>query len=311
MDVVVSLILALLVAAAVVSIGWRALADERDMAEAMGLALPRRRRSLDDWARHVDAGLTGRQIVVGGALWLLGGLVLGLIQGGGLVAVLYAAGTTAVYWGTLQQRRQERRMARAEYMARALDVIQTLLHQGRPLVEALEEAAVSVPPVAREVLHDLVVRLRSSPGDAAARAVREWDEAWDNPAVDMTAAALLTAIEGRMEVSRFVDTLRASLREVVEILRSAHAEAKGVEWQTRFLAFWPPLVLAAMVVFSPGWASAFRTRPYLVLPALLGSVLTYMLTTRDLRANLSVDAAVGLPAGGEGEIRLDRMGKPL
>ena len=202
-------------------------------------------------------------------------------------------------------------MARAEYMARALDVLQTLLRQGRPLIEALEEAAASVPPVAQEVLYDLVVRLRASPGDAAARSVREWDDAWDNPAVDMTAAALLTALEGRMEVARFVETLRESLREIVEILRSAHAEAKGIEWQTRFLAFWPPIVLAAMVLFSPGWALAFRERPYLVLPALLGSVLTYALTMRDLRANLSVDAAVGLSPGGEGEIRLDHMGRPL
>ena len=311
MAIVSSLILALLAGAVVVSLGWQAQARERDMAEAMGLTQPRRRFSLDDWARQIDAGLTGRQIVIGAALWLSGGLVLGLIQGGGLAAVLYALGALSVYWGTLQQRRQERRMARAEYMARALDVLQTLLQQGRPLIEALEEAAVSVPSVAREVLQDLVIRLRAAPGDAAARAVREWDEAWDNPAVDMTAAALLTALEGRLEVSRFVETLRQSLREVVEILRSAHAEAKGIEWQTRFLAFWPPIVLAAMVLFSAGWALAFREQPYLILPALLGSVLTYVLTMRDLRANLSVDAAVGLSPSGEGEIHLDRMGKPL
>lgn len=311
MSTLASLLMALLMAAAVFALGWRDTAGEADMARAMGLTMPRRRFSLDAWAKSVDAGLTGPQILLAGAVWILGGLVVGLLQGGVWTAVLYALGAGLFYYGTLKQRREARRAERAEYLARALDVVETMLKQGRSLMDALEEAAQASPPVAREVLNDLIARLRAAPGDAAARAVREWDETWDNPAVDMLAAALLAALEGRMELARFIEPLRGSLQDVVDVLRTAQAEAKGIVWQTRFLTFWPPVVLLAMTLFAPGWAAAFRAHPWLLLPALLGSVLTYWLTMGDLRRNLSVDAAVGLAPGGEGEIKLDRMGKPL
>ncbi len=311
MEVVGALAAGFLVASVILVLGWRAPVGEAAMARAIGLTSSRPRFSLERWAQQIDAGLTGMQLLLGWSVWILGGALLGFVEGGSFGALLFALGAGAFYWGLLRQRQEHLRTLRAKHLARALSVMRTLLEQGRGLMEALEESALSVPAEGRRVMMDLVVRLRAVPADAASQAIREWSDRWQNPAVDMMAAALLTAFEGRLEIGRFMETLQGALEDVLEVLEVAHAEAQGIIWQTRFLTFWPPLVFVVMVLLTPERGALYRARPWLLFPMLLGVLLTYVLSFWDLRRNLSLDAAVGLSRSGEGEIHLDRMGRVL
>ena len=82
------------------------------------------------------------------------------------------------------------RLKQAKDILRGLSVVETLITQGKPLNDALDEAAQAVGPDGKMVLSDLVIRLRTAPADEAALAVREWTTAWDNPAVDIFCARL-------------------------------------------------------------------------------------------------------------------------
>jgi hypothetical protein len=79
-----------------------------------------------------------------------------------------------LYAGTLSDKRQEFRLKQAKDILRGLGVVETLLSQGNPLGDALDDAAQAVGPDGRMVLGDLVVRLRTAPADEAALAVREF-----------------------------------------------------------------------------------------------------------------------------------------
>ena len=235
---------------------------------------------------------------------------MGLPQGL-FIALLFGLAGGLIYWGSLTDKREERRSKQAVQIARAMGIIETVLSQGRPLQDALEQAAQASPPEGREVLEDLVRRMRQVSANEMTRAVREWDEAWDNPATDMLAAALLAALESRIEIAPLVRSLRENIMDVTDTLRRTHAEAQGIIWQSRFLAFWPIIVLAIISLLTPSWAVAYRSNPLLILPALIGSALTWLLSMRQIRNGLSVDAAVGIGEHGEGEIQLDRLGKVL
>ena len=145
-------------------------------------------------------------------------------------------------------------------------MVETLLSQGKPLGDALDDAAQAVGPDGRMVLGDLVVRLRTAPADEAALAVREWTTAWDNPAVDIVATSLLASIEGRIEIGPLVASLRKTLGTVVEVLSRARAAAKGVEWQARFLALFPPAVLVVIAITTPETGELYSANPLVALP---------------------------------------------
>lgn len=303
-------VLAALVGAAIpLTIGWE-WGRERRMARAMGLAHPGRRFDLERFARETGTGLTPGQLILGLLLWSVGGFLIGLPHGL-FVALLFGLAGGLVYWGGLTDKREERRTKQAVQMARAMGIIKTVLSQGRPLQDALEQAAQALPPEGREVLEDLVRRIRQAPANEITQAVRAWNEAWDNPSADMLAAALLAGLESRIEIVPLIDALQGNILDVTDTLQRTHAEAQGIIWQARFLAFWPVLVLAAISLLAPSWALAYRSNPLLILPALLGSALSWVLSMRQIRNGLSVDAAVGIGEHGEGEIHLDRLGKVL
>jgi hypothetical protein len=121
-------------------------------------------------------------------------------------------------------------LKQAKDILRGLGVVETLLSQGKPLGDALDDAANAVGPDGRMVLSDLVVRLRTAPADEAALAVREWTTAWDNPAVDIVATSLLASIEGRIEIGPLVASLRKTLGTVAEVL-----SRKETGWGTEIL----------------------------------------------------------------------------
>ena len=145
----------------------------------------------------------------------------------------------------------------------------------------------------------------------AAKAVKEWTMIWDNPAVDIVATSLLASIEGRIEISPLIANLRTTLGAVVEVLSRARAASKGIEWQARFLALFPPGVLVVISIMTPENGRMYAQNPVFLLPVLLGSGLSYWLSMRMVRNGLSIEASMGLQSGEVGMIQLDRMGKVL
>jgi Flp pilus assembly protein TadB len=310
METLIALIAALSLASIPILFGWRRTAGEAGMARALGVAQPQKGFDPEKFARQTGTGLAFNQIVYGLLAWTGGGLTAGLLLGP-FAALAFAAAGGLLYAGTLSDRRQEFRLSQARDILRGLGVVETLISQGRPLNDALDEAAQAVGPDGRVVLGDLVARLRAAPADEAALAVREWTTAWDNPAVDIVATSLLASLEGRIEIGPLVAALRRTLGAVVEVLARARAAARGVEWQARFLALFPPGVLIAIAITTPESGALYADNPLLLTPVMLGSGVSYWLSTRMIRNGLSIESSMGLQAGGQGEIRLDRLGRVL
>jgi hypothetical protein len=101
------------------------------------------------------------------------------------------------------------------------------------------------------------------------------------------------------------------LGTVVEVLSRARAAAKGVEWQARFLALFPPSVLVVIAITTPETGKLNSANPMLLTPVIIGSGISYWLSMRMIRTGLSIEASMGLQAGQQGEIRLDRLGRVL
>ena len=310
METLIALIASLSLASIPILLGWRRTVDEAGMARAMGIAQPKKSFDPEKFALQTGTGLTFNQIVFGFLAWAGGGLIGGFFLGI-FAAVLFAIAGGLLYAGTLSDKRQEFRLKQAKDILRGLGVMETLLSQGKPLNDALDEAAQAVGPDGKLVLGDLVVRMRTAPADEAAVAVREWTNAWDNPAVDIVATSLLASIEGRIEIGPLVAALRRTLGAVVEVLSRARAAAKGVEWQARFLALFPPAVVVVIAITTPDTGALYSANPLLLTPVILGSGISYWLSTRMIRNGLSIEASMGLQAGGQGEIRLDRLGRVL
>ena len=306
----ISLIAALALAAIPILLGWRRTVDEAGMARAMGIAQPKKRFDPEKFARQTGTGLAFNQIAYGFLAWVGGGLAGGIFLGV-FPAILFAIAGGLLYAGTLSDKRQEFRLKQAKDILRGLGVVETLLSQGKPLGDALDDAAQAVGPDGRMVLGDLVVRLRTAPADEAALAVREWTTAWDNPAVDIVATSLLASIEGRIEIGPLVASLRKTLGTVVEVLSRARAAAKGVEWQARFLALFPPCGAGGDRHHHTGNREVVFRQSTFVTPVIIGSGVSYWLSMRMIRNGLSIEASMGLQAGGQGEIRLDRLGRVL
>ena len=310
METLLALIAALALASIPLVLGWRRTAGEAGMARAMGIAQPKKSLDPEKFARQTGTGLTFNQIAFGFLSWAGGGFVAGLFLGP-FAAILFSIAGGLLYAGTLSDKRQEFRLKQAKDILRGLGVVETLLTQGKPLNDALDEAAQAVGPDGRVVLSDLVVRLRSAPADEAALAVREWTTAWDNPAVDIVATSLLASLEGRIEISPLVAALRRTLGAVVEVLSRARAAAKGVEWQARFLALFPPGVLVVIAITTPETGALYSSNPLLLSPVIIGSGVSYWLSMQMIRNGLSIEASMGLQAGAQGEIRMDRLGRVL
>lgn len=301
---------ALALASIPLTLGWRRTAGEAQMARALGVTLPQRRLDPDKIARQTGTSLTFRQLAFGCLAWVAGGFITGWSLGP-FASILFALAAGLLYTTSLATRRQEVRMRQAKDVLRALGVMETLLAQGRPLGTALEEAAQAVGPDGGQILNNLVVRFRAAPADRAAEAVREWTQGWDHPAVDVVGTALLAALEGRIEIAPLVASLRKTLSAMIEVLSRTRAAARGIEWQARFLALFPPGVLVAIALTTPEMGALYTANSLVLLPVLCGSGLSYLLSMRMIRNGLSIEASLGLQAGKVGEIRLEKMGRVL
>ena len=310
MSVLLSLVGALGLAAIPLVLGWRRTAGEAEMARALGLAAAKKGPDIEKIARQSGTGLSVRQLTLGLLLWTGIGAIAGA-RFGWAGTLLFGLGGGLLFGGTLSSRREDLRMMQAKDILRAMGVLEALLSQGRSLTDALAESASATGPQGRLVLEDLIIRLRAAAVDAQAEAVRNWTETWSSPAVDLVGTALLAALQDRIEITPLVGALRGMLTGVVEVLSRARAAAKGVEWQARFLAMFPPSVLAAIALTTPDMGAVYGESPVLLLPVLGGSAISYLLSMQMIRNGLSMDASLGLQGGEEGLIRLERMGRVL
>jgi Flp pilus assembly protein TadB len=310
MTTLLTFVAALALAAIPLAVGWRRGAGEAGMARALGVAPLRRSFDPERFARQTGTGLAFNQLLLGCLAWTVGGFLAGLALGP-LAAVLFAVAGGLFYAGGLFGRRQEFRLRQAKDILRALGMLETLLQQGRPLQQAIEDVARAVGVDGRMVLEDLARHLRSAPADQTPQAVREWSGAWDNPAVDVVGTVLLASLEGRIDMAPLVAALRGTLSDIVEILSRARAAARGIEWQARFLALFPPAVAVIITLIIPSMGSVYAANPVFLLPVLLGSGLSYLLSMRMIQDGLSIEASMGLLSRGQGEIRLDRLGRVL
>lgn len=311
MGFVFALVGAMSLAAVPLALGWRRGVSQAAMARAFGIDQPDDGGlDLEAWAKQTGTGLTFRQIAFSTGAWTLGGAVVGWVTGGWFQALLMGAAGALFYASGMSSKRQEFRIQQAKDVSRAIGVMQTLIGQGSSTADALAQAAESAGPAGKPVLKDLVQRWRSVSPDRRADAVREWTAQWSNPAEDMLATALIAGLENRIEIGDLISSLQRTLVQVIEVLSRAQAEARGIEWQAKFLALEPPLVLVLIRFIAPEIGKAW-TNPLFILPVLLGSSISYLLSMRQIRAGLSMEASIGLTKGGEGEIPTDRFGQPL
>jgi hypothetical protein len=308
--IIFSLIAALSLASIPIVLGWRRTAGEAAMNRQMGIGAARKRFDPEQFALQTGTGMAFNQLLFGFLAWVVGGLVAGLFLGI-LAAFIFAVAGGLLYYGGISDRRQEFRLGQARDILRGMDVVETLLGQGKSLQESLAEAAGAVGADGRMVLGDLVARMQSAPTDQQGGAIRAWTRAWDNPAVDIVATCLLASVEARISITDLVAKLRATLSDVVQILGRARAAAKGIAWQSQFLAIFPPGVLVVMAIITPEAGRMYAAKPQYLLPVIIGSSLSYWLSLRSVRNGLSIETSIGLQTGGQGMIRVDRMGRVL
>lgn len=310
METLLAFVGALAAAAIPLALGFRRGAGGAEMARAFGLAAPGRRWDPEAWARRTGTGLDFRRILLGGMIWGAGGLILGLMTGSAIVAALTTGMGLLLYFGGLADRAHEFRTRQAQDLERAARALESALGQGRSLEESLEIAVSSSGPHGRIVLEDLLARLRAAPTTAdRAAAVRAWTQEWGGVMDDLLGAALIVAMEGDVRPMPVVAAVRRTMSGVLQVIGQARAEARGIEWQARFLAIGPVALLLGLYIL--GGMAEFWRNPLYLLPAFLGSVGSYLITMRQIRRGLSAEASVGLLPGGQGEIPRDRFGRPL
>jgi Flp pilus assembly protein TadB len=235
-------------------------------------------------------GLSPTQVLLGGVLWGGGLGALTTTVGGPLFFPVGLAAGLLLYAQVLESRRQELLVQATRDLETALGTFAMLLEQGQPVLQALEGAAETAGPVGGRLLRDLLERLQRVPEGQETRAVAEWVAASPGPGPRLLATVLIAGLEGRVRMAPLAQTLRGLLTGLLTVLGRARAEARGIEWQARFLALWPPGVVAFLVITGLGLGGG----PLVALPVLLGSGLSYLLTTRQLRRDLSVEVALGV-----------------
>lgn len=305
MEFVFAVIAALSLSSIPLVIGWRRTTNEEATARVLGIASRGKKFDPDRFALQTGTGLTFNQIAIGFGAWAGGSFFAGLSLGL-LASVLFGIAGGLLYAGTLADRRQQFALSQAKDILRALGIVETLLSQGRTLSDSWKEAAGSVGPDGQVVLIDLVTRLRTCVSGEEGSAVRAWADAWSNPAVDIVATVLYSHYTLSIDVAPMIKSLRDTLSAVVEILSRARAAAKGIEWQAKFLAVFPPLVLVFVGLTTPEAGQIYARNPLYLLPVLLGSAGSYWLSMRMVRNGLSIEASMGLQS--EGTIPVEQMG---
>jgi Flp pilus assembly protein TadB len=289
-----SLISALSFSSVILLLGWRRTTDQAEMSRALGIAAPRRGFDPDKFARQTGTGLTFNQIAIGFAAWTAGGFLVGMIIGP-LASFLFGVAGALMYYGTLADRRADHRMQQAEDILRTVGSMAALMESGKMLEEALSKAINGCSPVGQIILGDLAQGLRSgSSGEARALAVNRWAQRWEHPVADVLATLLIVQELEAIRPLPLLKSLNETLTSMVEILSRARSSAKGIEWQAKFLALFPPAIILLVAIVTPEAGRIYSLSPLYLLPVLLGSGLSYWLTTSTIRKGLSLEASMGV-----------------
>ena len=306
MEFIFALIAALSLSSIPLILGWRRSVGEEETARVLGIAARGKKFDPEKFALQTGTGLTFNQIAIGFGAWVGGSFFAGMALGF-FASLLFAIAGGLLYAGTLADRRQAFTLSQAKDILRGLQVVETLLTQGKTLFDSWTEAAHSVGPDGQVVLVDLVTRLRACPSGEEGTAVREWADGWSNPAVDIVATVLYSHYTLSIDVVPMIVSLRDTLAAVVEILSRARAAAKGIEWQAKFLAVFPPLVLIMVGLTTPEAGKIYAQNPLYLFPVLIGSAVSYWLSMNMVRNGLSIESSMGLQS--EGSIPVEKMGQ--
>src|SRR5574338_1223542 len=305
MEFVFAVIAALSLSSIPLVIGWRRTTNEEATARVLGIASRGKKFDPDRFALQTGTGLAFNQIAIGFGAWAGGSFFAGLSLGL-LGFIWFGVAGALLYDGTLVDRRQQFALSQAKDVLRALGIVETLLSQGRTLSDSWKEAAGSVGPDGQVVLIDLVTRLRACVSGEEGSAVRAWADAWSNPAVEIVATVLYSHYTLSIDVAPMIKSLRDTLSAVVEILSRARAAAKGIEWQAKFLAVFPPLVLIMVGLTTPQAGEMYAQNPLYLFRVLIGSGVSYWLSMNMVRNGLSIESSMGLQS--EGSIPVEKMG---
>ncbi len=301
---------ALALATVPILIGWRRTFSDAALVRSLGIGGERKRFDLETWAQQTGTNLKASQLLLGLFTWTFGGALIGLLLSPS-AAPLFAIAGFLFYWSTLDEKRQNFRMAQSRDILRALGLIETMLSQGRSLNDTLEEAARSVGTAGQIVIGDLVRGLRAAPVDRYPQVILEWTARWRSPGVDIMGTALIAAFEGRIEIASLVAALRTNLAGIIDILSRARSAAAGTVWQARFIGLFPTAIILFLNVIAPEFGRVWAENPIFLLPVIIGSLASYLLSMNMIRNGLSLEASVGLTKGRVGEIPVDRMGRLL
>ena len=229
--------------------------------------------------------------------------MLGMLLGP-VGAVLFGSAGGLMYYGTLAEIRQTYRLKQAEAIMNSIGTIVSIIEgKGRDLEEALRQAVEYGSPVGQIIMGDLYTNLRSESAETGRmQIIRKWARRWEHPAADILATVLIASYEKQIRLVTMLKNLGETMSGIIEILERARSQAKGVEWQAKFLAIFPPALVLMVSLISPELARTYASYPLFLLPVLLGSGLSYYLTTSTINKGLSLEASMGV----QNSVELDK-----
>ena len=293
---ILSLIFALCASAIIASLGWRRTTNQAEISSAMGVTPRKNGFDGERFARQTGTGLKFNQIVFGFLTWALGGFLLGILMGP-VAAILFAIAGGLMYSGNLTDLRETFRLRQAEDILRAVGTMASMLESGEGELKAIQEAAKGCSPIGQMVMNDLYLRISNQTQEVIVPNLYAWAARWDHPAVDIFATVLIASKEKADSTIRtlpMLENLRTTLSAILNILTRARKAASGIEWQTKFLTIYPPVIVLFASIIVPDLGRIYSANPLLLMPILLGSGACYFLTMNLIHKKLSLEASMGL-----------------
>jgi Flp pilus assembly protein TadB len=192
--------------------------------------------------------------VLGGSIAV--GLGLAVVTGWTLLLVLVPL--AALGLPVLLRLPVQRDVALMEALDRWLRSLAATLATGRSITDAIRASLRTAPPGIRDELAALIARLNNR-WDTT-EALRRFADELDSPDADAVIAALiLAANRGSVGASVTLLALADSLQDQLRARRAIETERAKPYVVVRQVAVITSLTLVAVVVFNPGFFSAYRT----------------------------------------------------
>ena len=148
MEFIFALIAALSLSSIPLILGWRRSAGEEQTARVLGIAARGKKFDPEKFALQTGTGLTFNQIAIGFGAWVGGSFFAGMALGF-FASLLFAIAGGLLYAGTLADRRQAFTLSQAKDILRGLQVVETLLTQGKPCSTPGQRRRIPLVPMVR------------------------------------------------------------------------------------------------------------------------------------------------------------------